>query len=175
MEFLCEVLPRIRVMSTKFYLKSYFITKWKSPRREHRFLLLGSWSSPSYQHLRQRASSAALLRGAGLCRPLLSTLLPSEEPSSPAARSARLWFPLLFAALCPWRGSGICTVRQVPATVRFCWAAFLRTRNVVMKRGRIPNWYIWVRIHLYYSLAVWAWTSYSTSLGFSVPSVKRGW
>lgn len=97
--FLCEVLPRIRVMSTKFYLKSYFITKWKSPRREHRFLLLGSWSSPSYQHLRRKASSVALLRGAGLCRLPLSTPLPSEEPSSPAARSARLWLPLLSAAL----------------------------------------------------------------------------
>ena len=50
--FLCEVLPWIRVMSTEFYLESYFITNWRRPVLQGtRFLLLRSLSSsPSSRH-----------------------------------------------------------------------------------------------------------------------------
>lgn len=104
--FLCEVLPRIRVMSTKFYLKSYFITNWRSPRREHHFLPLSSWSSSS-EHLRR----SELSRPSAASRPMRAAA--EHYAAVPWAvvicsQICSLWSPSLFAALGPRRVSGIC-------------------------------------------------------------------
>lgn len=82
--FPCEVLPRIRAMSTKFYLKSYFITNWRSQasRELPAFRKLEFFS---YKYPRQRGSpvprrqggpchgadTTAIQEGVCICGPLL--------------------------------------------------------------------------------------------------------